>query len=76
MGKSHETAFSLTFQRNFNVSLLRAHYDTKFTERAKMIKACGVLGARKPNFNVNCTAKMKFIVQSWIVQVTRVFSPR
>ena len=38
--KSHEIAFSMTVQRNFNVSLPRAHYDTLFTERDKMIKAC------------------------------------
>ena len=34
-----------------------------------MIKACDALVARKPNFNVNYTAKMQIIVQSWIVQV-------
>ena len=39
-----------------------------------MIKACDALVAGKPNFNVNYTAKMRIIAQSWIVQVLRVFS--
>ena len=39
-----------------------------------MIKACDALVARTPNFNVNYTAKMQIIVQSWIVQVLLVFS--
>ena len=39
-----------------------------------MIKACDALVARKPNFNVNYTAKMQIVVQSWIIQVFRVFS--
>ena len=38
VGKSHEIAFSMTVI--FNVSLSRAHYDTLFTKRDKMIKAC------------------------------------
>ena len=39
VGKSHEIAFSMAVQRNFNVSLSRAHYDTRFTKSNKMIKA-------------------------------------
>ena len=38
--KLHEIAFSMTVQRVFKVNLSRAHYDTLFTKRDKMIKAC------------------------------------
>ena len=41
VGKSHEIAFSMTVQRDFQCSLLKAHYDTLFTERGKIIKAYG-----------------------------------
>ena len=39
-GKSHEIAFSMTVQMDFKVNLSRAHYDTLFTKKGKMIKAC------------------------------------
>ena len=42
-GKSHEIAFNMTVQRDFNVGLSIAHYDTHFTDRDKMIKACDAL---------------------------------
>ena len=38
IGKSCETVLGLTFQRDFNVSLSRAHLDTNSTDRDKMIK--------------------------------------
>ena len=34
------------------------------TERDKMIKACDAKVAWKPNFKVNYTAKMQFILES------------
>ena len=37
VGKSHEFAFSMTVQRDFQS---QSHYDTLFTKRDKMIKAC------------------------------------
>ena len=40
VGNSHEIAFIMTVQRDFNVSLSRAHYNTLFTVRDKMVKAC------------------------------------
>ena len=39
-----------------------------------MIKACDAKVAWKPYFNVDYTAKMQIVVQSWIVQVLHVFS--
>ena len=38
VGKSHEIAFNMTVQRDFKVNLSRAHYDTLFTKKGKMIK--------------------------------------
>ena len=40
VGKYHEIAFSMTVQRDFKCQLSRAHYDTLFTERDTVIKAC------------------------------------
>ena len=40
MGKLCETAFGLIVKRDFQcLSLTRAHYDTNFIDRDKMIKA-------------------------------------
>ena len=44
-GKSHEIAFSMTVQRDFQCQSLNSSYDTLFTERDKMIKACDALVA-------------------------------
>ena len=39
VGKSHEIAFSLTVQRDFQCQSLKSD-DTLFTERDEMIKTC------------------------------------
>ena len=43
--KSHEIAFSMTVQRDFQCKSLIAHYNTLFTEKDKIIKACDALVA-------------------------------
>ena len=40
VGKSHEIAFSMTVQRDFQSQSLKSYYDTLFTKRDKIIKAC------------------------------------
>ena len=44
-GKSHAIAFSMTVLRDFQSQSLNSSYDTLFTERDKMIKACDALVA-------------------------------
>ena len=39
IGKSPETVFGLSFQRDFQRQSLRADYDTNSTDRGEMIKA-------------------------------------
>ena len=75
-GNSHEIAFSMTVQRDFQCQSLKLILTHFYTERDKRIKACDALVTLKTHFNVNYTAKMPFIVQSWIVQVLHVFSSR
>ena len=40
MGKSRETVYCISFQRNFSPNLLKAHYDTNFTNRDKISTVC------------------------------------